>query len=236
MKRFYDDYSRRPQGGAAEFRIRRVLAHAVACEPKIVLDVGCGEGTLLELLRIAMPGAKLIGVDISSGTEEALALKGLEGRQGDASSGLPVPDGSVDLMIAGEVLEHLAETDTLLLEAKRVLKKGGTLILTTPNLAYLLNRLLLLIGIQPLFTETSSQIRLGRRFGFLGQGIRTTQGHLRLFTAQSLKEFILFHDLNLVSIEGYPYFQSGAAGIIDGLLAKIPNMGAGSIVIALKRN
>ncbi len=59
----------------------------------------------------------------------------------------PVPDAAFDAVIMTEVLEHLRDYPIQSLhEAFRVLKPGGRLYLTTPNQAYLLNRLRLLVG------------------------------------------------------------------------------------------
>ena len=69
--------------------------------------------------------------------------------------GLPLTDSSVDVVIMSELIEHLVDPDGTLDEAWRVLRPGGTLLLSTPNLAAWYNRVLLRFGIQPLFTEVS---------------------------------------------------------------------------------
>jgi hypothetical protein len=62
-------------------------------------------------------------------------------------------------------------------------------VLSTPNLAYWVNRLLLLVGFSPLFLENSAEVKLGRGFRFLGQGSET-QGHLRVFTYAALRDLL----------------------------------------------
>jgi hypothetical protein len=62
-------------------------------------------------------------------------------------------------------------------------------VLSTPNLAYWVNRLLLLAGVSPLFMENSAEVKLGRRFRILGQG-NETQGHLHLFTYTALRDLL----------------------------------------------
>ncbi len=60
------------------------------------------------------------------------------------SSRIQVPDDSIDLVIAGEVFEHLTSPLHFIKEISRVLKKGGILFLTTPNVCYMGNILRLL--------------------------------------------------------------------------------------------
>jgi SAM-dependent methyltransferase len=86
----------------------------------VVLDVGAGG---LRHTGLAQTGRKL-----------ATDIRRLDGIdfQSDAGS-LPLPDGSVDLVLLLEVLEHVAHPDGVLAECARVLKPGGTLIASVPS-------------------------------------------------------------------------------------------------------
>ncbi|MGC9108445.1 MAG: class I SAM-dependent methyltransferase [Infirmifilum sp.] len=48
---------------------------------------------------------------------------------------IPLPDERVDLVLALEFIEHLVNPDHMLREARRVLRSGGSLVISTPNLA-----------------------------------------------------------------------------------------------------
>lgn len=96
-----------------------------------VLDVGHAVGPLHQ--EIAKEW-NVTAIDIVLRSPEHQAVKG------DATI-MPFKSGTFDSILAGEVLEHLEEPSLLLREGKRVLKKGGTLVLTTPNRQSLLNRL-----------------------------------------------------------------------------------------------
>ncbi len=103
-------------------------------EGKRVLDVGCGEGYGSVLL--AQKAASLVGVDIS---EEAVAhaaakysLENVEFRSMPAER-LSLPDGSFDILVCLEVIEHARDYIAAMEELRRVLKAEGTLILSTPN-------------------------------------------------------------------------------------------------------
>jgi ubiquinone/menaquinone biosynthesis C-methylase UbiE len=98
-----------------------------------VLDLGCGAGEFSAELLGA--GATPIAVDVA---EEALRrarerVPGLDARLWRAGEALPVEDASVDAAWAGDVIEHVVDLAPWLSEVRRVLRPGGTLLLTTPG-------------------------------------------------------------------------------------------------------
>jgi 2-polyprenyl-6-hydroxyphenyl methylase/3-demethylubiquinone-9 3-methyltransferase len=101
-------------------------------EPLRVLDVGCGEGQLTA--AIADAGHDVLGVDVA---EEPLRRArshhaGLAVRRVEPGGGWPLPDAGFDAVWAGETIEHVADTARWLSELRRVLRSGGSLILSTP--------------------------------------------------------------------------------------------------------
>jgi len=102
-----------------------------------VLDIACGEGYGSALL--ARRAAHVTGVDVSlPAIEHARAAYGALGnvdfREGSCTR-IPVPDGSVELAVSFETLEHIAEQEAFLEELARVLAPGGVLLLSSPNKA-----------------------------------------------------------------------------------------------------
>lgn len=104
-----------------------------------VLDVGCGRGAYGEdplpyrrQVRILRGKcAQVIGIDIdSSGTENPFID---EFRRIDGPA-WPVEDGSIDLVLTDNVLEHVADPPAFFSQCWRVLKPGGVLCVRTPNL------------------------------------------------------------------------------------------------------
>lgn len=117
-----------------------------------ICDIGCGDGSLLELLK---DKGGLYGVDISRPQIKIARKKGIKAFYCNIDdSKLPFKNDYFDVVISSEVIEHVLVPDKLLQEAKRVLKKGGIFILTTPNLASFGKRLMLLMNKNP-FIECS---------------------------------------------------------------------------------
>lgn len=99
-----------------------------------VLDVGCGYGTLIE--RVSAAGHDCFGVEPDPAAVAVAKKRGLKVRRGVAEE-LPYPGGSFDVVVLTEVVEHLSRPGKALAEINRVLKKGGLVIITTPNVVSL---------------------------------------------------------------------------------------------------
>jgi SAM-dependent methyltransferase len=129
-----------------------------------VLDVAGGTGKHLKFFDLEAERNRLFLVDFSSEAVAAARLKGIEAQRCDLErEPIPHDDESFDLVLAQEIVEHLADCGHLLRESHRVLKKGGYLYLTTPNLAGLIDRIFLLRGKKPLamaWDKTHVQIYL----------------------------------------------------------------------------
>jgi ubiquinone/menaquinone biosynthesis C-methylase UbiE len=113
-------------------RAPRDLADWVAAlEPaRHALDVGCGDGALSR----SIPAERLTLADVSAVALERAraALPEAEAVEIDPDAPLPFPDGSFDLVVCTEVLEHVRDVQLLLSEVRRVLEPRGRLAVTTP--------------------------------------------------------------------------------------------------------
>jgi SAM-dependent methyltransferase len=204
------------------------MADLVARErPTRVLDLGCGQGVLLEALARALPDAHLVGMDAVAPPPDApwLAVTG------DVSSRLPFADGSFDVVVAGEVIEHVPHPDLMLAEARRILTARGRLLLSTPNIVGWANRVLVPLGVQPLFTETSSEVHLGRRWRVLGQG-NQVQGHLKVFSHRALAEILERTGYTVLRTMGMPAEFPPPIDRLDRLCARFPPIASDLLVVA----
>jgi methionine biosynthesis protein MetW len=195
-------YQTRQTDDIDDDRLSKVLSEAVAVGPRKALDIGCGRGTLLRRLQSACPDCELYGIEISAASAAEAATFGIRVVAAGIADGLPFPDGSMDLVVMGEVIEHLFDPDAALDEVRRVLAPGGTLILTTPNLASWSNRILLLFGIQPFFTETSTRKKYGRVFAALGNFSPHVEGHLRVYTKRALLDLLADVGFRVTRVRG----------------------------------
>jgi ubiquinone/menaquinone biosynthesis C-methylase UbiE len=85
-----------------------------------VLEVGCGEGYLLERMRRSYPDAVMAGLDISYGIVQTARDGGNASVLQASAYELPWPDKSWDVVVACEVMEHLDEPERALAELRRV--------------------------------------------------------------------------------------------------------------------
>jgi len=230
---FYEDQARYGHWDqSAESRLRVSLAAMMALTPQRVLDIGCGDGFFA--LRIkAETGAEVWGVDISQTSVSLAAGRGLPCKLCDAGSAIPFEDEHFDLVFCGEVLEHLLNPDRLLEEACRTLVPGGHIVLSTPNLAAWFNRVLLPLGFQPIFTETSVRRVLGRRWRILGQG-GVPMGHLRLYTAASLRELFALCGFECVHIRGASFAQVPIVRSLDRFFSHFATLASVLVAVGKK--
>lgn len=100
-----------------------------------ILDAPCGAGALASALRER--GYQTFGADIDP---RAAALLGEAFTPANLSQPLPWPDAFFDAALSVEGIEHLENPHLFLREVNRVLKDGGWLVLTTPNIVSLRSR------------------------------------------------------------------------------------------------
>lgn len=101
-------------------------------DEEIIVDIGCGEGILMEKIIQRLPDVKVFGVDPSPENVSICKKHGLEIYAGSVYE-LPLDNESVDSVLFIEVIEHLDHEGLAIKEIIRVLKRNGTLILLFPH-------------------------------------------------------------------------------------------------------
>lgn len=207
-------------------RLELMRDTVVGLSPRSTLDVGCGRGFFLSQLAAAGLD-ELAGLDVFEDSEAV----GWNRLVGDVTTTWPVPDGAFECVVAGEIIEHVPNPDHFLREARRVLVPGGTLLISTPNMVSWANRILVPLGVQPLGTETSSEIALGRRYRVLGQG-NQVQGHLKVFTHRALGEILERYGFQVIDRRGVPAFFPRPVHLIDRAMARVVPLASGLVFVA----
>jgi SAM-dependent methyltransferase len=179
----------------------------------------------------ATPNASVdvVGFDWSMAALDQARARGVPVARASADEGgLPLASSSVDVVIMSELIEHLVDPDNALEEAWRVLVPGGTLLLSTPNLAAWYNRVLLAVGVQPLFTEVSLR-------GIYGRPGTEVVGHLRIFTRRSLLGLLNAMGFVDVRITGAPYHDvPGLLQPLDRLFCHLPGLASNLLAASRK--
>ena len=153
-----------------------------------ILDIGSNEGYLAnkytEYGNVTANEVNKKGIDLCK-------KRGLACIEGDFFS---IPDEyneRFDVIIAGDIIEHIFDTDAFLKKIYLLLKSRGVLILTTPNIASFGRRIMLLSGINP-FIEFSTLLPY-KEFNV---------GHIRYYTIKNIKDQLKFNNFSNIKIMG----------------------------------
>lgn len=106
-------------------------------KPVKILDVGCGTGETITFLKTLFPKSKMYGVDTSSTAIKFSKARGHKNIFKSTAAHMPFKKDSFDIILFLDVLEHIKDDRGVILEATRVLKKGGCIIITSPGLSFI---------------------------------------------------------------------------------------------------
>lgn len=180
-----------------------------------LLDIGCGDGLLLSLLKEKGVAAK--GIDISEEGVAKSRAKGLDVAVYDADGPVPFSDNAFDVVILLDVLEHLYAPEELLKEAARVSKRW--VIVGVPNFSSIAARLQVVSGAVP-------------------ENNRPNKGHVYWFNEVTL--YTVLHQAHLLvrQVRVNTIFEHRPIlGSIFRLLARIaPGLFALSFVVLLEKS
>lgn len=182
-----------------------------------ILDIGCSNGVFSGYL--VKRGYKCYGLELNDRAIVKAKKLGIIVKKGDFLEKLPFTSGMFDIVFAGEAIEHTIDDDGFLKETYRVLKPGGLLILTTPNLLSLGNRILMLLGRMP-------------RFAY-------AQYHYRIYNLQTIIDKIEKSGFRILKTDSSYIILSSAYHRFFGFLSEkiasfLPSFGEGFIIYAIK--
>jgi SAM-dependent methyltransferase len=159
-----------PELNYGRYWVERFINNAMPF--RSVLDLGAGRGCDLLTARRVNPSTELHAVETFEPNVLHLRQLNIDAHVLDLErERLPFSDGSMDVVIANQILEHTKEVFWICHEITRVLRIGGTVIIGVPNLASLHNRILLFLGRQP-------------------SPLKTASAHVRGFTRHDIMHFL----------------------------------------------
>lgn len=169
-----------------ESRVKKSIRIIQSISPKgRLLDIGCSTGQWALFWK--NNGWESYGIDVNNENVSQAEKLGIKTKLCDLNSQqIPFADNYFDVIIAGEVIEHLVDTDSFVRNLFRCLKIGGYLLITTPNLVSFENRLRMLLGFYPIWVE----YRLAN------------SGHVRAYTPRVLKKQLHSMGFKVVKFTG----------------------------------
>jgi len=210
-----------------------VRDHALRCER--ILDIGCGYGGVTRVLGNLLNAKEIHGIDIDMEVANEARSKGLVFHNFNAETErFPFDDEYFDLVMSFGAFEHFVWLDNTLQESNRVLARDGHLLVSMPNLASWLNRLVLLFGYQPREVELSRKVSAGVHSSY----DKTPLGHIHTTTTRALEELLQYYGFSKVEITGFTpdNYEAGIPfRIVDGLLARKSSLARRFYCLAKKK-
>jgi 2-polyprenyl-3-methyl-5-hydroxy-6-metoxy-1,4-benzoquinol methylase len=207
------------------FRFRRCLdfldALGVAVEPGSTwLDLGCNQGHFLRLL-LKRHRVRAVGFDAWDAAQKTPGPDDIwDYRTANLDRELPWPE-KVRFISALEVLEHMIDTDGFLKRAFDGLQPGGWLVISTPNINSLRNRIMVPLGHYP-----------------AGLEYRTEVHHVRLYNVPTLREHLRATGFGRIEMRGVACLPMtsplGRGGLSTWLADRFPSLCGNLIAVAQK--
>jgi SAM-dependent methyltransferase len=188
--------------------IHRALARAAPGGR--LLDLGCDDGTRTIEFAAAARAGEVHGVEVVPDAADAARSRGIVVTEVDLNRSLPYGDGEFEVVVSNQVIEHLFDTDVFVSEIGRVLRRSGTAITSTENLASWHNVAALALGWQPFSLSNVTRTHLG-----LGNPLalhrhedssQPTWQHVKVFAYRGLKELFEGHGLEVDDVLGAGYY------------------------------
>jgi SAM-dependent methyltransferase len=199
---------------------RRNILRSCPANVGSLLDLGCDDGAWTMKVAQASQASDVRGIEIIEDRAESAQARGVSVRIADLATALPEPSATFDLVHANQVIEHVPDIDLFTAEVYRVLRPGGTAIISTENASSWHNVFSVALGWQMFSLTNLSERRLGIGNPFALH--RGEAGHLKtwthkvIFSYRGLREFFESHGFTVEHIYGAGYYPLPAfMGTID---------------------
>jgi ubiquinone/menaquinone biosynthesis C-methylase UbiE len=194
-----------------------------------VADIGCRSGGHAAYYKEQTGIIEMHGFDVAAAPLAEAQKKGIITHEWIIGAyPCPVEDNFFDAVIAGDLIEHLFDTDVFLDELWRVVYPGGYLIITTPNLAWWWSRLRFLFGKVPCGIGSVSSLH------FQDRAIDIK--HLRVSVNSEWIHLFSQHGFECISVKGYNYpsLLRQPFARLDKILTKYPSLAHSNLFLLRK--
>jgi SAM-dependent methyltransferase len=195
----------------AESAYRLKILDELTPDPSaVLLDVGCEDGAWTDQVRkkLGIPPSQVHGLEIESQVADRARARGFDIRLGDLESPWPFKVGSIDIVHANQVIEHVKRLDHFVEEIRRVLVPGGVAIVCTENLASWHNVGALALGFQPFSLTNISNLRpIGNPFALHSgeEPVGESWQHVHVVTLAALRDLFVAHGFTITTSWGTGY-------------------------------
>ncbi len=165
---------------AGRYRVMRELLSQATMPDMTVLDLGAGRDAISSQAICRLH----VLLDIDATTEPSVVC--------NFSYSLPLRDDSVDIVVAGEILEHMTESRRFLQEIRRVLRPKGAIILSVPNIVSLKYRLAFALGRIPALAARAD-------YTYLPDNPAYPRGHIRDYSFREVRRVLADHSFRVVA-------------------------------------
>ena len=178
-------------------------------------DLGCDDGEWTLQIARSIGARQSFGVEVEAKQARLASARGVLVAVSDLAAAFPFADESFELVHANQVIEHVVDVDHFLAETNRILRVGGTAVISTENGSSWHNIFAATMGWQ-IFSLTNVS-GLSRSVGnpmALHSGepvVPTSWTHKTIFNYRGLIELIRVHGLEVVEVKGAGYYPLPAS-------------------------
>ena len=206
-----------PHHGSGLIRVQKSIQ--LIGKNKTVLDIGCWDGSIAEMIKLA-GNNQVDGVEVSKSAIQKAKAKNINVHEFNLESIWPALNKKYDVVFAGEIIEHVFDTDQFLQNIRQVLVSDGKIVITTPNIAAFGRRLMLLFGINPIIETTARE---------------HDAGHIRYFTKTTLLQLLQDNGFEVLNFKSDVINFTSSGNVYSSFIPRIfPTLGRSLIVSAKK--
>ncbi len=181
-----------------------------------LLDCGCWDGINTKRFGNIIGTKNLYGIELSQNKSKEASKRGVKVKINDLNKKFEYPSNYFDVVVAYHVIEHLVNVRLFASEIHRVLKKGGYVLIGTPNLASWHNVFALILGLQPFSGPTikpdyESELRVIKdinkeRMKRVFSDESETLDHVKVMTTRALIGLLEDSNFKVEKLRGFGYY------------------------------